>query len=87
MIYERLVLMRDLLAEDGSIYIHCDWRVNAYIRLALEEVFGASCFLNQISWKRTPFAGSSKARANKVPVNQDTICGVRLALQALRHDA
>ena len=29
MIYERLVLMRDLLAEDGSIYVHCDWRVNA----------------------------------------------------------
>lgn len=31
MIYERLVLMRDLLAEDGSIYVHCDWRVNAHI--------------------------------------------------------
>ena len=29
MIYERLVLMRDLLAEDGSIYVHCDWRVNS----------------------------------------------------------
>ena len=31
MIYERLVLMRDLLAEDGSIYVHCDWRVNSFI--------------------------------------------------------
>jgi len=30
MIYERLILMRDLLAEDGSIYVHCDWRVNSY---------------------------------------------------------
>ena len=40
MIYERLVLMRDLLAEDGSIYVHCDWRVNSYIRLVLDEVFG-----------------------------------------------
>ncbi|MDZ7703068.1 MAG: DNA methyltransferase [Trueperaceae bacterium] len=40
MIYERLILMRDLLAEDGSIYVHCDWRVNSYIRLALDEVFG-----------------------------------------------
>jgi len=29
MIYERLVLMRDLLAEDGSIYVHCDWHLNA----------------------------------------------------------
>ncbi|OKY74159.1 MAG: site-specific DNA-methyltransferase [Desulfobulbaceae bacterium DB1] len=53
MIYERLILMRDLLAEDGSIYVHCDWRVNAYIRLALEEVFGREQFQNEIVWIRT----------------------------------
>ena len=40
MIYERLMLMRDLLAEDGSIYVHCDWRMNSNIRLVLDEVFG-----------------------------------------------
>ena len=40
MIYERLSLMRDLLADDGSIYVHCDYRVNSYIRLALDEIFG-----------------------------------------------
>ncbi len=73
MIYERLVLMRDLLAENGSIYVHCDWRVNAYIRLVMNEVFGSSCFLNHIVWKRTPFAGSSKARASKYPTNHDSI--------------
>ena len=39
MIYERLILMRDLLAKDGSIYVHCDWRVNSHIRLILDEVF------------------------------------------------
>ena len=33
MIYERLVLMRDLLADDGSIYVHCDWRVNSLLRI------------------------------------------------------
>ena len=49
MIYERLVLMRDLLAEDGSIYVHCDWRVNSHIRLVLDEVF--SGFSNsEIIW-------------------------------------
>ncbi len=73
MIYERLILMRDLLAEDGSIYVHCDWRVNSYIRLVLDEVFGNGCFLNHIVWKRTPFAGSSKARATKYPTNHDSI--------------
>jgi DNA modification methylase len=53
MIYERLVLMRDLLAEDGSIYVHCDWRVNTYIRLVLEEIFGRERFQNEIVWIRT----------------------------------
>lgn len=53
MIYERLLLMRDLLHPEGSIYVHCDWRVNAMVRLAMEEVFGKSGFRNQIIWKRT----------------------------------
>ena len=50
MLYERLILMRDLLAEDGSIYVHCDWRVHAYIRMALDEVFGRENFLNDVIW-------------------------------------
>lgn len=50
MIYERLVLMRDLLADDGSIYVHCDWRVNSYIRLIMDEVFGKENFRNEIIW-------------------------------------
>jgi site-specific DNA-methyltransferase (adenine-specific)/adenine-specific DNA-methyltransferase len=53
MIYERLILMRDLLAVDGSIYLHCDPRVNAFIRLILNEVFGAEYFRSEIVWKRT----------------------------------
>jgi len=53
MIYERLVLMRDLLAEDGSIYVHCDWRVNSHIRLVLDELFGSRYLQNEIIWQRT----------------------------------
>ena len=52
MIYERLVLMRDLLAEDGSIYVHCDWRVNSHIRLAMDEMFGPERYRAEIIWKR-----------------------------------
>lgn len=48
MIYERLVLMRDLLADDGSIYVHCDWRVNSCLRLVLDEVFDEKNFRNEI---------------------------------------
>lgn len=57
MIYERLVLMRDLLAEGGSIYVHCDWRVNSHIRHVLDEVFGSSNFLNHVMWKRQTSSG------------------------------
>ena len=54
MIYERLVLMRDLLAEDGSIYVHCDWRVNQLYSAAFwMRSLAASNFQNEIIWKRT----------------------------------
>ena len=53
MIYERLILMRDLMHPEGSIYVHCDWRVNAYVRLVVEEVFGRDNFKNEIIWMRT----------------------------------
>jgi hypothetical protein len=52
MIYERLILMRDLLAEDGSIYVHRDPRVNAYIRACCDDVFGREMFVNEIIWQR-----------------------------------
>jgi len=50
MIYERLKLMHDLLAEDGSIYVHCDWRVSAFMRMSLDEIFGKDNFRNEIIW-------------------------------------
>jgi len=53
MLYERLILMRDLLAEDGSIYVHCDPRVNNYIKMVCDEIFGNEHFINEIVWKRS----------------------------------
>lgn len=50
MIYERLILMRDLLADDGSIYLQCDYRVNSFVRLAMDEVFGRDRYRNEIIW-------------------------------------
>lgn len=58
MIYERLSLMRDLLSDDGSIYVHCDWRVNSYLRLVLDEIFGSIFYRNEISWKRSTPRGA-----------------------------
>ena len=59
MIYERLSLMKDLLAEDGSIYVHCDWRVNSYTRLVLDELFGKENFVNEIIWHYKTFQGQA----------------------------
>lgn len=50
MMYDRLILMRDLLSDKGSIWVHCDWRVNSHIRLMLDEIFGSDKFLNEIIW-------------------------------------
>lgn len=50
MLYERLILMRDLLTKDGSIFVHCDWRLSALIRLVLDELFGKELFINEIIW-------------------------------------
>ena len=70
MIYERLSLMKDLLAEDGSIYVHCDWRVNSYIRLVLDELFGKNGFRNEIVWHYQTYQGQVK---NYFPRKNDTI--------------
>jgi DNA modification methylase len=65
MIYERLALMRDLLSEDGSIYAHCDWRVSAFMRLAMDEVFGSGSFVNEIIWRRA-FAHNDPTRCGNI---------------------
>ena len=73
MIYERLVLMRDLLAEDGSIYVHCDWRVNSYIRLVMDEVFGKNNFMNTLVWKRDSAAKGAKKTSKQWSREGDVI--------------
>ena len=50
MMYERLKLMHSLLAEDGSIYVHCDWRVSYYLRFLLDDIFLSTNFRNEIAW-------------------------------------
>jgi len=73
MMYERLILMRDLLSEDGSIFVHCDWRVNSYLRSILGEVFGNENFINQICWRRTTAHGDAKQGAKRFDTVDDTI--------------
>ncbi|MGH7471017.1 MAG: DNA methyltransferase, partial [Longimicrobiales bacterium] len=51
--YERLLLLKELLSVDGSILLHCDWHRNHLLRSLLDEVFGADNLLNEIIWQRT----------------------------------
>lgn len=48
--YERLILLRELLSDKGSIYLHCDWHKSHHLRMLMDEVFGADNFLNEVIW-------------------------------------
>ena len=50
MMYPRLVLMRELLSDKGSIYVHLDWHVGHYVKLLMDEIFGKDKFVNEIVW-------------------------------------
>src|SRR5437016_5158896 len=59
MLFERLILMRDLMSPDGSIWVHSDWRVNSLVNMALAEVFGRDFFQNEIIWYYTNKYGAN----------------------------
>lgn len=62
MMYERLVMMRSLLSDRGSIYLHCDWHMGHALKLLMDEVFGSQNFHNHITWKRSTPRGNAGAR-------------------------
>jgi len=53
MMVPRLILMRELLSEQGSIYVHIDWHIGHYIKVIMDEIFGKDNFHNEIVWRRT----------------------------------
>lgn len=73
MITPRLVLMRELLTETGSIYVHLDWHVGDYVRLVMDEVFGKDNFRNEITWKRDAAGKGAKGVAGQWPRNADSM--------------
>ncbi|HEX9751377.1 MAG TPA: DNA methyltransferase [candidate division Zixibacteria bacterium] len=73
MMAPRLVELRRVLRPSGSIYLHCDPTASHYLKLLLDAVFGPTAFRNEIVWRRTPFSGSSKARARQLPRSHDVI--------------
>jgi|SRR3989339_527626 len=68
--YERLILLRELLSEQGSIYLHCDWHKNHHLRFLLDEVFGEENFVSEIIWENQ---GSWIEPDNKFPNRHNNI--------------
>ncbi len=73
MMYERLILMRELLSEKGAIYVHCDWRISSLLRNLLDDIFGYEHFLNHIVWVYGSSARGAKAVARQFARNHDDI--------------
>lgn len=58
-IRRRLILIREILSQDGSIYLHCDWKKSHYLRGLLDDVFGEKRFVNEIIWYYTNKYGAN----------------------------
>lgn len=75
--YERLILMRELLSNQGSVYLHCDWHKSHHLRFLLDEIFGEENFLNEIIWYYTNKIPDTRKR--KFTNSSDTIISYRKA--------
>lgn len=64
-------LMRELLSEQGSLYVHIDWRLNSYIRIVLDDIFGKENYQSEIIWIKNSLG--AKGRAKQYPKNYDSI--------------
>jgi len=70
--YERLMLLKELLSEKGSIYVHLDWNIAHYIKLLMDEIFGQENFIREIIW-RPGWVSGYKSVANNWVRNHETI--------------
>jgi DNA modification methylase len=69
-LYERLIIMRELLTDDGSLYLHCDWHKGHYLRCILDEVFSPQSFRNEIVWY---YFNKMQGNVNRFASNHDVL--------------
>jgi len=70
--YERLMLLKELLSEKGSIYVHLDWNIAHYVKLLMDEIFGQENFIREIIWRPGWVSGYKSVAENWVR-NHETI--------------
>jgi DNA modification methylase len=68
--YERIILIRELLSENGVIVLHCDWHKSHYLRAIMDEVFGSSCYQNEIIWY---YYNKMQGNIKKFAANHDSL--------------
>lgn len=71
--YERLILLKELLSDTGLFYLHCDYHKSHHLRCILDEVFGQENFINECIWKRTTAHGDAKQGAKRYDIVHDNI--------------
>lgn len=71
MLYPRLVLMRELLSDKGSIYVHIDWHVGAYVKVLMDDIFGKESFVNELIWQGA--IGDTSSKNKKFIKSHDSI--------------
>lgn len=71
--YERLILMRELLSDVGTLYLHCDWHQSAHLRCVLDELFGPMNCHNVITWRRSHAQGNAGQGSRHFGIVTDTI--------------
>ena len=69
MMYSRLILMKELLSDKGTIYLHIDWHTSSYVKILLDDIFGKDNFRNEIAWCYTAASNTGK----DFPKKHDTI--------------
>lgn len=70
MIYKRLILMKELLSDKGTVYVHIDWHIDSYVKIMLDDIFGKDNFRDQIIWY---YPGGIKAVPHYFPRKHDCI--------------
>ena len=78
--YERFIVLRELMSSSGNIFIHCDWHKSSYLKIICDEVFGINNFVNEIIWKRK---GGSSNPSKQLDVAIDTILWYRKTESAI----
>jgi Adenine specific DNA methylase Mod len=71
MLYPRLCLMRELLSDKGSIYVHIDWHIGHYVKILLDDILGKNNFINEIVWKK--YSGVKNQASKKLTTQTDSL--------------